>query len=44
MWFLLNDMNIYMYVNKEHSLNEELGKQHSVYQIFIRWISFTMIL
>ena len=28
----LNDMNIYMYVEKEHKLNEELGKQFSVYQ------------
>lgn len=28
----LNDMSIYMYVNKEHDLNKELGKQFSVYQ------------
>ena len=28
----LNDMSIYMYVDKEHDLNKELGKQFSVYQ------------
>ena len=28
----LNDMSVYVYVDKEHDLNEELGKQFSVYQ------------
>jgi hypothetical protein len=28
----LNDMNIYLYADKDHSLNSELGKQFSVYQ------------
>ena len=28
----LNDMSVYVYVEKEHTLNEELGKQFSVYQ------------
>ena len=28
----LEDMNIYMYVDKEHTLHKELGKQFSVYQ------------
>ena len=28
----LNDMNMYLYADKDHSLNSELGKQFSVYQ------------
>jgi len=28
----LDDMNIYFYADKEHDLNDELGKQFSVYQ------------
>ena len=29
---VMNDMNIYTYVSKEHDLKDELGKQFSVYQ------------